>query len=652
MEAIQNRLFIGKFFVDAGLLTEDQVQVILHDQKGSGADLTFGEIAVRLNFITNRQRLAIGQQFEVQSALSRFHREAIWIPENMMLKALTDLVEDPSFAGRGVSGTHYFTDEEWMEALQDQQKKFGKPPIIYMINKRILERIEEKTIGKSSFPVNNEAAPSTVITVGPVNLRAVGDVRETMGSQPQHVAAEEEVRGLCRAIYTKRRSQHQEEISEATSKHIVVGDTGMAGIEEDRTVVDGFNSLLLIGARRGATDLHMEPMDHKLRIRYRIDGTLRHFCDLPIEMHPRIVSRIKVLCGLDITDKRHHQDGKIRATILGEEIDLRISTYASILGEKTVIRYLPKVSENRVDQVGLAPRSLDKYLDIVESPSGVILITGPTGCGKTTTLYASIKHLNTLARNIITVEDPVEYTLPGVAQCAVNPKIGVDYLGSLKAILRQDPDVVILGEIRDSESAEAAVQAGLTGHLVFSTFHTDDSTSALLRLMDMGIETFLISSTVVSVVSQRLIRLICPFCREPYTPPAPLFDVFQIRDFNPREFDFYHGVGCEECNFTGFRGRVGIFEILKLNDPVRDAILKRRTSMEIRDIARRTVDLVSMREDGLYKAIKGLTTPEEILRSVYHSETDLKTARTIDQVFQCLEGAPPPRSVKKTVFPS
>jgi type IV pilus assembly protein PilB len=279
------------------------------------------------------------------------------------------------------------------------------------------------------------------------------------------------------------------------------------------------------------------------------------------------------------------------------------------------------------------------YRSMLDYPSGLILVTGPTGCGKTTTLYASLTYLNKYDKKIITVEDPVEYTIDGVVQGKIERKLDVTYSDFLKAMMRQDPDVIMVGEIRDYVAAEATIQAALTGHKVFTTFHTDDSTGALLRLMDMGIETFLISSTVVSVVSQRLVRTICPNCKDPYVPEENELEAFNVKDVDASKYSFVRAQGCIQCNHTGYKGRTGIQEVLIVNEAIRDAILSRKTSGQIRNIARQNAKMVSMLEDGFYKAIKGITTLEEVLRVVYHNEADVETPRTAEEIVAILEGS-------------
>ena len=409
-----------------------------------------------------------------------------------------------------------------------------------------------------------------------------------------------------------------------TEKDMVIDhNTPLRSVTKENTV--GILDFVVSSAvKEGASDIHIEPLENRVRVRYRVDGLLRHKTDLPTSTGASLTGRIKALCGLDIAERRRHQDGRIQARVMGKDVDLRVSTYAAIWGENIVIRILHRQSSLvDLNRTGLTPLNLDKYQRILKYPAGIILVTGPTGSGKTTTLYGSLLFLNDMERKIITVEDPVEYTIDGVVQAKLDPKLHMTYDDFIKSMMRQDPDVIMIGEIRDEAGAAAAVQAALTGHKVFSTFHTDDSTSALVRLMNMGIETFLISSTVVAIIAQRLVRTLCPACKEPGAP-SPLtlkaFSSIRVQDID--QFTFYRPKGCHQCSGTGYKGRTTVQELLEMNDPIREAILLRKDVSQIRVVARRTAHLISMAEDGFYKAAKGQTTLEEVQRVVYISASD------------------------------
>lgn len=383
----------------------------------------------------------------------------------------------------------------------------------------------------------------------------------------------------------------------------------------ENQIVGAVNNLIAGAAREGASDIHLEPMRDLLRVRLRLDGVLVPFMEFPAAMISGITSRIKIMAKADIAEKRRHQDGRILFEFGNQTLDIRVSFYITLHGEKIVLRLLNNRSRLLdIQSVGMAPRMLQRFIeDALDAPSGVVIITGPTGSGKTTTLYSSINYLNDTNTSIITAEDPVEYVIDGISQCSINPKISVTYEETLRHIVRQDPDVIVIGEIRDLFSAETAIQAALTGHKVLTTFHTEDSIGGLLRLLNMNIEAFLISSTVVSVVAQRLLRRVCPLCAD-----EARLSPYEVRrlGYEARDLD---GVvlkvprGCAECRYTGYKGRVAIFELLVLNETVKDALIARKTSYEIRRISTQTSGLVTLLEDGIVKAIKGETTFEEII---------------------------------------
>lgn len=389
-------------------------------------------------------------------------------------------------------------------------------------------------------------------------------------------------------------------------------------LETEGVQVQAVQKIIAEAIAHRASDIHIEPMSDRLRIRFREDGVLVQHADLPLEMARGLASRIKVLAGADIAERRRHQDGRMLFEHEGATLDLRVSIYSTIHGEKIVMRLLNNRSQLLdINDTGMAPRMLQRFRDdVLDVPSGVVLITGPTGSGKTTTLYGAINYLNSINTSIITAEDPVEYVINGINQCSINPKINLTYEETLRHIVRQDPDVIVIGEIRDRFSADTAIQAALTGHKVLTTFHTEDSIGGLLRLLHMDIEAFLISSTVVSVLAQRLLRRVCPHCRQDHvlTP-----DETRRLGYSPRDVSrltFARGAGCAECRYLGYKGRVAVFELLILNEPVKDALIQRRTSYEIRRISIESTGLVSLLEDGIFKASQGLTSFEEIIRTL------------------------------------
>jgi type IV pilus assembly protein PilB len=388
---------------------------------------------------------------------------------------------------------------------------------------------------------------------------------------------------------------------------------------------------------RKASDIHIEPFKDKGRIRFRQDGVLVHYDDLPLKTLPVITNRLKVLCNLDIAEKRRHQGGRFLFEYPGGELDLRVSFYVTVHGEKIVLRLLNRKGVLlNLGELGMPGRMLERFKeDALYLPSGVILFTGPTGSGKTTSVYSCINHLNSPKTSIITAEEPVEYVIDGIAQCSINPRIQLTFEETLRHIVRQDPDIIVIGEIRDDFSAEIAVQAALTGHKVLTTFHTEDSIGGLIRLMNMKIEAFLISSTVVSVVAQRLARKICTNCSQPHLPtPVQLRNLgYTAKDISG--IKFRAGKGCAACQYTGYQGRVGIYELLILEETIRNAIIERRTSQEIRKLSIESSGLVTLMEDGIIKASDGMTTIDELLRCLPR----LQRPRPLAEVRRLVEGS-------------
>jgi len=375
------------------------------------------------------------------------------------------------------------------------------------------------------------------------------------------------------------------------------------------------NSLLWQAAKDEASDVHIDPTPRETIVRYRIDGVLQQVTVFPRQVHVTVVNRIKVMSRLDIAQKGLPQDGRSMVLIAGRKIDIRVSTVPTVHGEKIVMRLL--FQEERLmqlRQLGLAKYILQPYQNIVNSSGGIILVTGPTGSGKTTTLYASLAEIDNEARNIITIEDPVEYKLSGYSQIEVKPKVGLTFANALRSVLRQDPDVIMVGEMRDTETAQIAIQSALTGHLVFSTVHTNSAPATITRLIDMGIEPFLVSSSIIGVLAQRLVRRICPYCRKGYQPHPEQLRELGIKEvsFRKRDRRFFRGDGCDNCRQTGYRGRIGIHELLVMSEGVKNTILESSDSDTIKKQGLKE-KMITLRRDGVNKILHGLTTAEEIL---------------------------------------
>ena len=382
----------------------------------------------------------------------------------------------------------------------------------------------------------------------------------------------------------------------------------------DAPIIKLVNYIISQSVKARASDIHMEPYQDSFKVRYRVDGILYDLLSPPKRIQPALISRIKVMAKMNIAEKRLPQDGRLDVKIGNQEIDVRVSTIPTSFGERVVLRLLDKSgSLISLPDLGLASDKLDLLENLVKSPNGIILVTGPTGSGKTTTLYAILSSINIPDINIITIEDPIEYQIKGISQIQVNPKINLTFANGLRSIVRQDPDVILVGEIRDLETAEIAIQSALTGHLVFSTLHTNDSASAITRLVDIGVEPFLISSSVLAVVAQRLIRVLCRDCKQPYTPDNSTLESIGITPDQFQETTIYRSDGCENCFHTGYKGRAGIFEIMLMDSSLKSLILTTYDSSQIKDAAL-NLNMVTLRQDGIQKVLSGISTIEEVIR--------------------------------------
>ncbi len=388
--------------------------------------------------------------------------------------------------------------------------------------------------------------------------------------------------------------------------------TDLEKMGQESPVIRFVNYLIFDAIKQGASDIHIEPKEKQLKVRYRIDGILFDSMNPPFSMGAAIVSRLKIMSNLDISERRLPQDGRIRAMVHGRKIDLRVSTLPTVSGEKVVMRILDNKSISvSLDDLGFSENALTIWKNQVDMPHGILLVTGPTGSGKTTTLYASLRQMDAQKLNISTVEDPVEYHLASVNQTQTHAKIGMSFAAALRALLRQDPDVVMLGEIRDKETAEIAVQASLTGHLVLSTLHTNDAPSSITRLINIGVEPYLISSALNACLAQRLVRKICQHCKEEYAPSDEMKEFLTLQGFGSDKT--FKGKGCDRCRKTGYSGRLGIYEMLVMDDSMRDLVTRNPDVTMLRKLCRER-GLVTLRVDGFQKVLKGLTTVDEVLR--------------------------------------
>jgi type IV pilus assembly protein PilB len=397
---------------------------------------------------------------------------------------------------------------------------------------------------------------------------------------------------------------------------VMTDDQSVTAVDETSPVAQLVTRVLVQAVRERASDIHMEPHDKGVRVRYRVDGALHDAITLPSAMAQAIVSRIKIMADMNIVERRRSQDGQFAITVDGRPLDVRVATMATIWGEKVVLRVLDrKRSLFELSDLGMAHETRDVFSKLVRAPFGMVICAGPTGSGKTTTLYAVLNQISDVERNVTTIEDPVEYVLPSINQIQINEQADITFAGGLKAILRQDPDVILVGEMRDVETARIAVQSALTGHLVFSTLHATDATSALHRFLDMGIESFLVASSVIGILAQRLVRRICDSCREPYEPGPDELLLYEAWGGKPKD-DFTHGAGCNFCANTGYADRVGVYELLPISGAIRELIVRGATHDEMLEVAV-AEGMSSLRDEALRKVEEDVTTINEVVRSVY-----------------------------------
>lgn len=468
-------------------------------------------------------------------------------------------------------------------------------------------------------PIKKEGNKITVAMVDPLNLVVLDDLQIATGCQIEPMIATEKEIDIALEKLLSFQNLINKAIREFEIMPVVSGtsfnlDDISDFLVDEAPTVKIVNSMIQQAVRERASDIHIEPREFDVRIRIRVDGVLRNMMILPCQSHPSLVSRIKIMADMDIAEKRIPLDGRIQVKILKKSIDLRVSTIPTIFGEKVVIRILDKGAVMaELDQLGFTPEFLKKYREHISRPYGMILITGPTGSGKTTTLYSTLNEINSPGKNIITIEDPVEYILDDINQIKVNRKAGLTFAVGLRAILRQDPDVVMVGEIRDSDTAGLSVRAATTGHLVFSTMHTNDAAGALPRLIDMGAEPFLVASSVIAVVAQRLVRVICPSCKKSFELPNHCSERQFLNIPVGIPVTLFKGSGCVRCGYTGYYGRLAVQELLPVTGKQRELIISRASAGEIRRLAVEE-GMITITQDGIQKVLMGLTTLEEMTK--------------------------------------
>jgi general secretion pathway protein E len=501
-----------------------------------------------------------------------------------------------------------------------------------------LELIEKLQLGYARenrvLPYGKKGNLVLVATDNPLNVEALDEIRFMTGAEVLPVVFPgTELMELINEAFDRKSRQlgaGLDELDEAESPQTEEGSLDIndlldASDDDEAPVIRFVNNLFVQAVRERASDIHIEPGEDGLTVRFRIDGVLKEIAHPPKRFHSSIVTRVKIMAGLNIAEKRLPQDGRIRIKMAGKDIDIRVATAPAVHGERITMRLLDKSAVLlNIRDIGLMKDDQDKLLKLIHRPNGIILVTGPTGSGKTTTLYSSLSEINQPDKNILTIEDPVEYQLEGISQMQVNPKINLNFATGLRSYLRHDPDVIMVGEIRDLETAEMAIQASLTGHLVFSTLHTNDAASAFTRLMDMGVEPFLVSSTVAAAIAQRLVRRLCPDCKEAYKPEQSVLEEIglELSDLERAGGHVYkaHEGGCEECVGLGYRGRTGIYEILRVTDRVRNLVMEHEDASKIKRVAQEE-EMHTLRQDGAFKVLEGITSIEEVLRVTQEDTT-------------------------------
>jgi type IV pilus assembly protein PilB len=471
---------------------------------------------------------------------------------------------------------------------------------------------------QGALPIDFDGQTLRIAVVNPLDPNVIDNLRfATQKDISIYVAPAGAIQTMIERFYGSEISD-MEEVLETLSGEAALkqGDSDVIDIEgaSSAPIVKYVNTVLAQAIQARASDIHFEPFEHEFKIRYRVDGALYEMSPPPRSLATAITSRIKVMSSLNIAERRVPQDGRIQTTMAGRQVDLRVSTLPTQFGESVVLRVLDR-STVRLDlaAIGMPKRIYDYICEVIEKPNGIFIVTGPTGSGKTTTLYACLNRINTTDSKLLTAEEPVEYEIEGIQQVPINEAIGLSFARALRAFLRQDPDRIMVGETRDLETAQIAIQASLTGHLVFTTLHTNDAPGAVARLIDMGVEPFLISASLEGVLGQRLVRKICPGCKTPYEPSEAILRQIGLSVHDVGDKNFYYGTGCDQCNRTGYRGRKGIYELLDITEPIRELITQRAPSVVIRQKAIE-LGMTTLRADGLRSIFEGETTIEEVLR--------------------------------------
>ncbi|TWT73435.1 Type II/IV secretion system protein [Posidoniimonas polymericola] len=530
--------------------------------------------------------------------------------------------------GRVAMDMGLVTEDQLVQALAEQMSLQTVSAHEVTIEKDVLAMVTEPMAQMYRIiPINFENDTLTVAMCDPQNLSVQDELRTFLGCQIRVLVASEPSINAALERYYGENTESVESLVESLEDDIELAAAARALEAEgpiDLTSVEALadsapvrkllNMVLLLAIKDHASDLHFEPFEDEFRIRIKADGVLYEMVPPPRHLAFAITTRIKVMANLDIAERRLPQDGRIELTVGGHPVDLRVSVLPTMFGESVVMRVLDRsVVSLDLAKVGLDDDTMAQFREVIRKPNGICLVTGPTGSGKTTTLYSALSELNTVEDKLITTEDPVEYDIDGIVQVPIDSSIGNTFASCLRAILRQDPDKILVGEIRDLETAEIAIQASLTGHLVFSTLHTNDAPSTITRLKDMGVPTFMITATVEAILAQRLVRRVCKQCREVYQPSQELLDDLELTAADIADKKFYRGAGCELCNNTGYKGRAGLFELMIMTPELGDLIMGNAQTEELRNLAEKQ-GMVTLRQAGLSAAFQGVTTCEEVVR--------------------------------------